>query len=195
MDTNQFSRYLSQLRKDRGLTQKELAHRLHVTDKAISRWETGRGFPDIRLMEPLAGALGISVAELLQCGSISSRPMEREELDRALCQAMDHSRKTTALRYLRLFRIVLISLSAFCLFSLLPYAVSLLQSLYFDLVVAPDIGVIGSADGPTAILTQSQLSLYAFFFSVLIPCLLVVFLILFLVLSVRVGRMERKLRE
>lgn len=53
------------LREAAGLTQKQLAEKLGVTDKAVSKWETGRGLPDITLLEPLATALGVSVAELL----------------------------------------------------------------------------------------------------------------------------------
>lgn len=53
------------LREERGLTQKVLAEQLGVTDKAVSKWESGRGLPDISLIEDLALALGISVAELL----------------------------------------------------------------------------------------------------------------------------------
>ena len=56
---------IRRLREARKLTQEELAGRLHVSGKAVSRWETGRGYPDISLLETLAGALGISVIELL----------------------------------------------------------------------------------------------------------------------------------
>ena len=56
---------IKSLRERRSLTQAQLADRLGVGDKAVSRWETGRGFPDITLLEPLAGALGVSVIELL----------------------------------------------------------------------------------------------------------------------------------
>lgn len=53
------------LREKKGFTQKRLAELLLVSDKAVSKWETGKGLPDISLLEPLAGALGVSVAELL----------------------------------------------------------------------------------------------------------------------------------
>lgn len=53
------------LREGRGLTQKTLADRIGVSDKAVSKWETGRGLPDLSLLEPLGEALGVSVAELL----------------------------------------------------------------------------------------------------------------------------------
>lgn len=53
------------LRERKQLTQLQLAQKLSVSDKAISRWETGKGYPDITLVEPLAAALGISVMELM----------------------------------------------------------------------------------------------------------------------------------
>lgn len=56
---------IKKLRENRKMTQEELADKVCVSSKAISKWETGRGFPDIGLIEPLAKALGISVIELL----------------------------------------------------------------------------------------------------------------------------------
>ena len=53
------------LREKQGMTQAELAARLNVTDKAVSKWETGKGFPDLSLLEPLAAALRVSVPELM----------------------------------------------------------------------------------------------------------------------------------
>ena len=56
---------IKELRIRKGLTQLELASKICVTDKAISKWETGKGLPDITLLESLAKALGVSVIELM----------------------------------------------------------------------------------------------------------------------------------
>ncbi len=61
------------LREKKGYTQKTLAELLQVSDKAVSKWETGRGLPDITLLEPLGAALGVSVAELLSGHPIENR--------------------------------------------------------------------------------------------------------------------------
>ena len=61
------------LREKLGLTQAELAGRLSVSDKTVSKWETGKGYPDITLLEPLAGALGVTVTELLSGEVITNR--------------------------------------------------------------------------------------------------------------------------
>lgn len=53
------------LRERKGLTQKQLADRMLISDKTVSKWETERGLPDITLLEPLAVELGVSIAELL----------------------------------------------------------------------------------------------------------------------------------
>ena len=55
---------IRQLREQKGLTQESLASQLHVSSKAVSKWETGQGLPDISLLEPLAKALDISMIEL-----------------------------------------------------------------------------------------------------------------------------------
>ena len=65
MDARTFGNYLSRMRKAQGLTQAELAEQLHVTDKAVSRWERGIGLPDINTLEPLADALGLTLAYAL----------------------------------------------------------------------------------------------------------------------------------
>ena len=64
---------LRSLREQRGLTQKALGEQLGVSDKAVSKWETGRGLPDITLLEGLAAALGVSVAELLAGEQVVNR--------------------------------------------------------------------------------------------------------------------------
>lgn len=56
---------IKMLREKQRLTQLQLAEKLNVSDKTISKWETGKGFPDISLIEPLANVLQVSVAELL----------------------------------------------------------------------------------------------------------------------------------
>ncbi len=56
---------IKRLREERGMTQSELGERIGVGDKAVSKWETGRGLPDISLIQPLAETLGVSVIELM----------------------------------------------------------------------------------------------------------------------------------
>ena len=61
---------IKKLREEKGLTQSELAQKLNVSNKAVSKWETAKGYPDITLIEPLARILGVSVMELLSGNDI-----------------------------------------------------------------------------------------------------------------------------
>lgn len=61
------------LREKKGLTQGELAEQIGVSGKAVSKWETGKGFPDISLLEPLAKALLVSVTELLSGNTVTNQ--------------------------------------------------------------------------------------------------------------------------
>ena len=64
---------IRRLREARGLTQAELADKVGVSSKAVSKWETAKGLPDISLLQPLAGALGVSVIELMSGAPIVNR--------------------------------------------------------------------------------------------------------------------------
>lgn len=66
MNTYEFGKFLAQMRKEKGLTQLQLAEKLNVTDKAVSRWETGKNYPDIDMFEDLSNILDVSVSELLE---------------------------------------------------------------------------------------------------------------------------------
>ncbi|MBP5579292.1 MAG: helix-turn-helix transcriptional regulator [Ruminococcus sp.] len=65
MDQVKIGKFISQMRKEKGLTQKQLAEELLISDKTVSKWETGKGMPEVSLMLPLCEKLGINVNELL----------------------------------------------------------------------------------------------------------------------------------
>jgi transcriptional regulator with XRE-family HTH domain len=67
MDKAQLGAFIAERRKALGMRQKDLADRLHVTDKAVSKWERGLSYPDVTLLEPLADTLGLNLTELASC--------------------------------------------------------------------------------------------------------------------------------
>lgn len=75
MDSKAVGNFIAELRKEQGLTQKQLAEKLSVTDKAVSRWETGKGYPDIEILTSLSEALGVSLNEL-----IAGKHLDEEEI-------------------------------------------------------------------------------------------------------------------
>ena len=73
MDTYVTGITIKKLREKRGMTQTDLAEQIGVSNKAISKWETGKGFPDLSLLQPLALALGVSVIELMNGQHIANK--------------------------------------------------------------------------------------------------------------------------
>lgn len=71
MDQAKTGRFIAEKRKEKGMTQKELAEQLGIGDKAVSKWECGRGMPDNSIMLPLCSLLGINVNELLMGESLA----------------------------------------------------------------------------------------------------------------------------
>ena len=96
MDTNATGNFIAERRKQKGLTQKELSERLHVSDKAVSRWETGKGFPDTSLLKPLSDILEVSVSELLSGKLIEEDTDVREQADQIILDALRYSRRMLA---------------------------------------------------------------------------------------------------
>lgn len=72
MDKQRFGSYIAERRKEKGMTQAMLAEKICVTDKAVSKWERGVGFPDIKTLEPLAEALDLSLGELMNGNKIDN---------------------------------------------------------------------------------------------------------------------------
>ena len=76
MNQEQIGKFIAELRKEKNMTQQELADKIGVTDRAISNWENGRRLPDLSLIKVVASELDISVAELL-----NGRKLNKEELE------------------------------------------------------------------------------------------------------------------
>ena len=84
-----FGSFLAQLRREKGMTQKELAACLYVSDKAVSKWERGLSVPGISLLVPLAEQLNVTVAELLQgCRVEEEQRFTREETEELIRKAL-----------------------------------------------------------------------------------------------------------
>lgn len=82
MESKKLGIFISTLRKEKNMTQADLAKELNVTDKAVSKWERGLGFPDIQSIEKLADTLGVSVLELMR-----SERIEKNEISEATALA------------------------------------------------------------------------------------------------------------
>lgn len=92
MDINKSGAFIKQKRNEKNLTQKELAEILNCTDKAVSRWETGKGFPEVSFLIPLSDALGVSVNEIILGESIENENLI-EKSNETLVDVMETSIK------------------------------------------------------------------------------------------------------
>ena len=86
MDREQFGRFIGQLRRENNYTQKQLAERLYISDKAVSKWERGLSIPDVSLLLPLAETLGVTVTELLEGRRLEAEERPNREQVEALVQ-------------------------------------------------------------------------------------------------------------
>ena len=111
MDAKATGGLIARRRKEQNWSQGDLAERLHVTDKAVSKWETGRGLPSVDLLEPLAEALDLTVSELL-----SGRELTPEELPKAaeaqVMESMERERRTRRRSFFATTALALIGIAA-----------------------------------------------------------------------------------
>ena len=97
IDREKFGAFLLQLRKEKGFTQQEVADRLFVSNKAVSKWERGQSLPDISLLTPLAQLLEVSVAELLKGERLTGETLENSEVKDLVNKAVQLSEEELSL--------------------------------------------------------------------------------------------------
>ena len=113
MDQLKIGRFIAECRKKQGLTQMQLAERLNITDRAVSKWENGRAMPDSAIMLELCGVLGITVNDLLS-GEVVTVDNYNKELENNLLDMVKQKEESDR----RLLRIEIV-LGICCLLPLL----------------------------------------------------------------------------
>ena len=129
--------FIKELRKEKDMTQKQLADLLHITDRAVSKWERGVCAPDISLLEPLAEILGVSIVELIR-GERSERP---EEPEASAKEIIRYSRSEVARKVWGIRKKYLIAAAVFLAVAALICGVLLWRSgrlFVLDKVTSPD---------------------------------------------------------
>lgn len=121
MDQKKIGRFIAENRKLKKMTQVELAEKLGVSDRSVSKWENGRCMPDLSLFEPLCEELGITINEFLSGEKIKKEEYQ-EELEKNIVNTIDYSQKQVdgqkrKVSYILMITGMLISFSAFMLFS------------------------------------------------------------------------------
>ena len=89
IDKEAFGAFLARLRREKAMTQRDLAERLFVSDKAVSKWERGLSLPDVALLQPLADVMGVTISELLRGERIPAEtPLSAREADELVSGAL-----------------------------------------------------------------------------------------------------------
>ncbi|MBE6936280.1 MAG: helix-turn-helix domain-containing protein [Ruminococcaceae bacterium] len=148
MDARKLGEFIAVRRKELGLTQALLAEKLHVTDKAVSRWERGVGLPDVQNLEGLAEALEISLIELLKAKRIEEELISAADAEQMLSETIRLS--GNAWRISRIIgALVLMGFAAIALFLLVlmvttwPTAIGSVASIVTGLIAwAIPVGVL-----------------------------------------------------
>lgn len=100
IDKKKFGIFVAQLRREKGYTQKEMAEKLFISDKAVSKWETGASVPDTAMLIPLAELLEVTVTELLMGEYMSKvEAMDREQVESVVKKAIHFSEERTVRAY------------------------------------------------------------------------------------------------
>lgn len=108
MNQDKIGKFILELRKNKNMTQAELAEKLGVTDRAISKWENGRGLPDLSLIKPLCDELGITVNELLGGEKLTNQDY-KEKSEENILNTIDYTDKKIK-KSKKIFGIILISI-------------------------------------------------------------------------------------
>ena len=99
MEQAMIGKFISACRKEKGLTQIQLAEKLNITNRAVSKWETGKSMPDVSLMLDLCNILGITVNELLSGERIMEDYQKRAEENLMELQAKKEKHKENTILY------------------------------------------------------------------------------------------------
>lgn len=142
MDAKRTGSFIAEMRKGKNMTQAELAAKLQVTDKAVSRWERGVGYPDITLLEPLAGQLGVTVLDILRGEKTFPDKMTGEETEQTVAETVRLAavQRRQAVRRVILLAIVMLIGAAMLIWGILWWTSQ--QSA---------LKIIAGADGPSAV--------------------------------------------
>ena len=112
MNKERLGTFIGDCRRELGLTQRELAERVHVTNKAVSKWECGLSYPDVTLLEPLAAALGLGVEELMACRRRAAYEGEEDPVKNLLTISNDSLRRERRRAWQRLAGVLALILAA-----------------------------------------------------------------------------------
>ena len=119
MNSAKTGTFISTLRKQKSLTQKQLAEQLGITDKAISKWERGLGYPDIETVLPLAKALGVTANEILMGEKVETEKVNIKQVNTIVNEVVKYSKSMSKLKTKDFAKKLTIALSSIFMLTIL----------------------------------------------------------------------------
>ena len=142
MDQIKIGKFIAECRKKKNLTQAQLAEKLNVTDRAISKWETGKAMPNFDIMLDLCSILGINVNELL-CGEMIDMEQKDDQLNELIFQmAKNEERYHKRLLHSACVIVAISLLALICLVTLISLLIPECPFQYFLIIVSVILFVI-----------------------------------------------------
>ena len=126
MDQKKIGAFIAQRRKELDMTQKELAGKLEITDRAVSKWETGRSMPDLSLLQPLSHVLEIDVNDLLNGAIISEDKYRKKSGENLISLAELNRLKSFRYGYIGFYPLAILLLFRYGYIGFYPLAILLL---------------------------------------------------------------------
>ena len=142
MDQIKIGKFIAECRKNKNLTQAQLAEKLNVTDRAISKWETGNAMPDSNIMLKLCCILGINVNELLAGETIDMEQKEEQINELIFQMATNEERYHKRLMYSAYLIIAISIVAAICLITLISLLIPECGFQYFLIIVSVILFII-----------------------------------------------------
>jgi len=115
MNYERIGKFIQEKRKEKGLTQKELAKKLNLTDKAVSKWERGLGCPDVSILEILAQELDVSVLEILKGRTIENEVIKVTEANDYIKETIKYTKDTLKETVNKIITFIIISIAVLLL--------------------------------------------------------------------------------
>lgn len=122
MNQEKIGKFIAKLRKQKNMTQQELAKKLGVTDRAISKWENGRGLPDYSLLQNLCDALSVSINELFSGEKISKENYKKKAEENMSKLINDNYNKKKKLNWIIAISVAIVYLSISIIFNIWTYS-------------------------------------------------------------------------
>lgn len=137
MNYKEIGKFIATKRKEKGMTQNDIANKLNITDRAVSRWERGVGCPDISILEPLSNVLGVSILEILHGKKVENN--ENEILVDILKENKKRINKWKMFTYIILNILLFIFLFLFIFSFFIPKIINIREDLEMQTIISPSM--------------------------------------------------------